>query len=234
MNRTQLKVKEDKMIRYQGEKIEPLTKQIEELTRVLEENRRMVSRITSHVDSSFQLPKLDDTPQTANHQEHPDYLTEYLKSKYHIHEIEVPQSLIDSLNTTDNTVIDLAKDVYRLNKIRNARKNANIELYEIIKEYESFIVETLLPQLRQDIQKYHIQQGTQEMKSNHTPRVLSDINKVWENYYQYVNELDKVCFASEKLMIAFQSVEETQISNRIYQKLVIIREIRDYLTNLTI
>ena len=196
------------MLQYQGERIEPLVDQVSELSKVLEENRKIIDRITSHVDAGFSLPTSDLVKERVdNRQERPDVLEHYLREKYQIHSI----------------------DVYRLNIIRNAKKKANAELYEVIKRYEEFIALVLLPELRRDMEQLHIQDGIQVLKDEHTPRVLNEIDRVWEHYLQYVEGLDKVCMTSEKLMQAYQDADDLEFANKIHQKMVIIREIRNYL-----
>ena len=218
------------MLQYQGERIEPLVDQVSELSKVLEENRKIIDRITSHVDAGFSLPPSDlVTERVDNRQERPDVLEHYLREKYQIHSIDVPPDIITSLETKDPIVIKLAKDVYRLNIIRNAKKKANAELYEVIKRYEEFIALVLLPELRRDMEQLHIQDGIQVLKDEHTPRVLNEIDRVWEHYLQYVEGLDKVCMTSEKLMQAYQDADDLEFANKIHQKMVIIREIRNYL-----
>lgn len=218
------------MLQYQGERIEPLVDQVSELSKVLEENRKIIDRITSHVDAGFSLPTSDLVKERVdNRQERPDVLEHYLREKYQIHSIDVPPDIITSLETKDPIVIKLAKDVYRLNIIRNAKKKANAELYEVIKRYEEFIALVLLPELRRDMEQLHIQDGIQVLKDEHTPRVLNEIDRVWEHYLQYVEGLDKVCMTSEKLMQAYQDADDLEFANKIHQKMVIIREIRNYL-----
>lgn len=218
------------MLQYQGERIEPLVDQVSELSKVLEENRKIIDRITSHVDAGFSLPTSDLVKERVdNRQERPDVLENYLREKYQIHSIDVPPDIINSLETKDPIVIKLAKDVYRLNIIRDAKKKANAELYEVIKRYEEFIALVLLPELRRDMEQLHIQDGIQVLKDEHTPRVLDEIDRVWEHYLQYVEGLDKVCMTSEKLMQAYQDADDFEFANKIHQKMVIIREIRNYL-----
>ncbi|EDK41475.2 hypothetical protein PGUG_05573 [Meyerozyma guilliermondii ATCC 6260] len=221
------------MLQYQGERIEPLVDQVSELSKVLEENRKIIDRITSHVDAGFSLPTSDLVKERVdNRQERPDVLEHYLREKYQIHSIDVPPDIITSLETKDPIVIKLAKDVYRLNIIRNAKKKANAELYEVIKRYEEFIASVLLPELRRDMEQLHIQDGIQVLKDEHTPRVLNEIDRVWEHYLQYVEGLDKVCMTSEKLMQAYQDADDLEFANKIHQKMVIIREIRNYLLSI--
>lgn len=218
------------MLQYQGERIEPLVEQVSQLTRFLEENRKIIDRITSHVDDGFSLPTSDLVKErNDNDRERPDVLENYLREKYHIHSIEVPPDIINSLGTKDPRVISLAKDVYRLNIIRNAKKKFNAELYQDIKRYEEFIVLVLLPQLRRDMEQFHLHEGIQILKSEHTPRVLGEIDRVWDHYLQYVEGLDKVCTTSEKLMQAYQDADDFEFTNKIHQKMIIIREIRNYL-----
>ena len=218
------------MLQYQGERIEPLVDQVSELSKVLEENRKIIDRITSHVDAGFSLPTSDLVKERVdNRQERPDVLEHYLREKYQIHSIDVPPDIITSLETKDPIVIKLAKDVYRLNIIRNAKKKANAELYEVIKRYEEFIALVLLPELRRDMEQLHIQDGIQVLKDEHTPRVLNEIDRVWEHYLQYVEGLDKVCMTIEKLKKTYQDADDLEFAKKIHQKMVIIREIRNYL-----
>lgn len=215
------------MLQYQGERIQPLVEQVSQLSKVLKENRKIIDRIASHVDAGFSLPTSCLVKEREDN--HQDVLENYLREKYQIHSIDVPQDIIDSLETKDPRVIKLAKDVYRLNIIRNAKKKSNAELYELIKRYEEFIVLVLLPELRRDMEKFHIQDGIKVLKDEHTPRVLSEIDRVWDHYLQYVKELDKVCMTSEKLMQAYQEADDFEFTNKIHQKMLIIREIRNYL-----
>lgn len=143
--------------------------------------------------------------------------------------VDVPPSIINSFGIADETALNLAADVYRLDKIRNSRRESNAKLLATIKSYEEFIMTTLLPKLRWDIEQTHVREGIDVLKTEHTPSVLDGIDSVWASYLEHVNGLDRLCTGSEKLMGAIQKNDELDMHHKIYQKLVIIRELQEYL-----
>lgn len=74
-----------------------------------------------------------------------DSLRYLLKQKYRLDEMEVePQD-------GSPRVRQLKADIIRLATVQQSKKSKNRELFKILQEYESFIIETILPTLRREV-----------------------------------------------------------------------------------
>lgn len=212
----------------QTENFEPLLKLIDSLNSKIVENQDTIDRLTNAVDHKFDYPDVDKKIEEvkAPAAEHEDILSLFIQEKYKLDQIKIPSDVGQS---EIPRVAQLRKDIARLKILRDSNSEKNKQLFQIIQDYEMFIVSDVLPKMRQDIERYRAHLFL-DIKLRQLDEKTSAESKLWSNYALYVEQLNRLIIACEKLGTLMEEEiggEEVRI---LEQKLRIVHQIKGYLT----
>ncbi|KSA00324.1 uncharacterized protein AC631_03938 [Debaryomyces fabryi] len=206
------------------ENIEPLLELVNKLSRTVEQNAEILNRLTHTIDNDFRFPDLpidiENTPPIENET---DPLRQLLNQKYKLDDFSIKNEIIDKV--TNPRIKELLLDNEKLNRLQISKKKTNTELYGIVKDYEMFILETMLPSLRRDIEIYR-QEISGDVKVKQIPLKFAASEKLWSRYVTYIAYLDKLSKLCKSLM---HMLEETQNNKEVLiieQKLISINELK--------
>ncbi|CAH2353563.1 hypothetical protein CLIB1423_11S02586 [[Candida] railenensis] len=212
----------------QTENFEPLLKLIDSLNHKIAENQDIIDRLTKVIDHKFDYPDIDKrieeikTPAA----EHEDILSLFLQEKYKLDQIRIPS---DVGRSEVPRVAQLRKDIARLKILRDSNSAKNQQLFQIIQDYEMFIVSDVLPKMREDIERYRAQSFS-DIKLRQLDEKTSAESKLWSNYTLYVEQLNRLIIACEKLSNLMEEEIDGEEIRILEQKLRVIHQIRSYLT----
>lgn len=127
------------------ENIQPLVETIDEFSKQIEENQATINAITNHIDTRFKLPNSDKTELPDDDS---DPLRYILNQKYQLDASDDENSTVYHKNPKIDRLI---KDNIKLAKLKQQKLYKNNQLLVTIHEYESFIIEQVLPCLRKDL-----------------------------------------------------------------------------------
>ncbi|CAK7904826.1 hypothetical protein CAAN1_20S00760 [[Candida] anglica] len=220
----------------QTENFEPLLKLIDQLSLKVEENQEIIERITKKIDGEFDFPeykpiKLEEdgiekngtTTTKKNKAASPDILRLFLNDKYKLDQIKIDETGGNQKGEND-TIRGLRNDIARLRKLRDSNSKKNKDLYQIILDYEMFVVKDILPRIREDIARYQ-QESTQDIREQQMVAKFTSESKLWEDYNSYVEHLDRLVLACHRLTEMTDVVNSREMSI-LEQKLAILNEIR--------
>lgn len=211
------------------ENIEPLLESVNKLSKIVEENAEILNRLTYTIDNDFQFPELPiDTEDDSVTENKTDPLRQLLNQKYKLDEISIESELIDKVENPQ--IKELLLDNEKLKRLQVSKKKTNTELYGIVQDYELFILNTMLPSLRKDIEIYR-QEITRDVKANQIPLKFAASEKLWSRYVTYIGYLEKLSKLCERLM---HMLDETQSNKEVLiieQKLISINELKLNLQN---
>lgn len=147
------------------ENVRPVVEVLDELSQQLEVNRQLLAQV-SHRADQLRFPSLvsggeksrdrnstdTDYGSVASDDSEPahDAVRHVLNQKYHLDQI-ISLKFNDK-TYDDNREIDLlSKEILALDALLRGKTERNRQLMAIIHDYESFIIETILPALRADV-----------------------------------------------------------------------------------
>lgn len=237
----------------QTENFEPLLGLIDLLNNKILENQKIIDEVTTSIDGKFEYP---DLPIAGEDEENDgeevisvtleqqnlnnsvgqkesspapdlggaDMLSNFLVDKYKLNEIRISKDI----NHANPRAKSLLEDIERLKILRLTNSKKNRQLYQVIQDYELFIVTDVLPKLRKDIEKCR-NEAIVDIKTRQINLKFESEGKVWSNYVQYIEHLEKLIKASELLSRESDEMntEEVLIME---QKLIILQHIKNHLT----
>lgn len=213
------------------ENIDPLLESVNKLSQRVEQNAEILNRLTYAVDNDFKFPELPidiENTKTANtnDKEQNDPLRLLLNQKYKLDKVSIEDDLI---NRVENTRIkQLLLDNEKLRRLQVSKKKANTELYGIIQEYEAFIIETMQPRLKNDIEIYRASIEN-DLKTKDIPSKFAATEKLWSRYITYINHLEKLSNLCDSFMKLFEDKLNSKEILTIEQKLISINELKSNL-----
>jgi hypothetical protein len=192
------------------ENIQPLVKTIDEFAKQIDQNQATINAITKHIDTKFLLPNDDET---ENPDDQNDPLRYILNQKYHLKGPEDEKSPVYHKNPKINQLI---KDNIHLAKLKQQKLYKNNQLLQTIHDYESFIVEQILPCLREDLvgmdspdfvnYKYSIVREIYA-RYNMNLHYLSKLIDLFHGMFEFLKQYDDVHY---RLLHQFEVLVELQ------------------------
>lgn len=206
------------------ENIEPLLELVNKLSKTVEQNAEILNRLTYKIDNDFQFPDLPlDIENTSSTEKGTDPLRLLLIQKYKLDDISIENEIIDKV--TNPRIKELLLDNEKLNRLQISKKRTNTELYDIVKNYELFILETMLPSLRRDIEIYR-QEISGDVKLKQIPLQFAASEKLWSRYITYIAYLEKLSNLCESLMKVLDETQNNKEALLLEQKLISINELK--------
>lgn len=206
------------------ENIEPLLELVNKLSKTVEQNAEILNRLTYTIDNDFQFPDLPlDIENTSSTENGTDPLRQLLIQKYKLDDISIENEIIDKV--ANPRIKELLLDNEKLNRLQISKKKTNTELYDIVKNYELFILETMLPSLRRDIEIYR-QEISGDVKLMQIPLKFAASEKLWSRYITYIAYLEKLSNLCESLMKVLDETQNNKEALLLEQKLISINELK--------
>lgn len=213
------------------ENYQPLLELVDQLTAKIKENQSSIDRLVNQIDGNFAFPILpdnsDSTPNTGLEKHQSDPLKSLLNQKYNLDEIRITDER--QFDHIENVKIrSLLIDNEKLRTIKAQKISKNNQLFEIYKEYELFIIETILPALRKDIYQYNAAQ-LQTIKDQEVEAKFEKVDSFWNRYSAYIGTMHNLVTLCHRL-IAVLDVELNQNEIRLLQvKIEIINNLVAYI-----
>lgn len=213
------------------ENYQPLLELVDQLTVKLQENQNSIDRLVGQIDNNFAFPTLpdndDSAPEAILTDAETDPLRSLLNQKYRLDEMELADE--HQFDHIENTRIrGLLVDNEKLRIIKAQKVSKNAQLFDIYREYELFIVETILPALRKDIYE-HTAAQLQGIKDQEVPAKFSKVDLLWKRYLDYIGMMHNLVTLCHRL-IAVLDVEVNDNEIRVLRvKVEIINNLVAYM-----
>lgn len=194
------------------ENIQPLIDTVDEFSHQIELNQATINSISTQID----LENTSSNPEKDNSEEK-DMIRYLLLQKYKIEDVSIESS--QHLYHKNPKINQLIHDNIRLAKLRREGAYKNQELLKIIYDYESLIIEQILPALRNDLSFYKNPNyvdlkftAVNEIYSRYNINIqyLTKIIKLFSGLFKFLNQYDSLFY---QLLNQFEVL--TQIHNRL-------------------
>lgn len=155
------------------ENLEPVIEIINEFGCQIKLNQTVINTISNQIDNQLCEPNLQLNTDEA------DPIRHIIQRKYNL------QDASSDVNLHPNSKINqLLYDNIQLTKLKRDSITRNKQLLQIIYDYESFILEHILPALRENIYQYQ--------STNYVDMKLNAVEKIYTRYSKNVQQLSKL------------------------------------------
>ncbi|ODV81205.1 uncharacterized protein CANTADRAFT_32435, partial [Suhomyces tanzawaensis NRRL Y-17324] len=183
------------------ENIQPLIDVVDQITRQINTNQATIQRLTRYVDERVKFPELELEHTSEPAREEPtDPLRYLLKEKYSLDTMSLTKNETKELEKIANSRIrQLVLDNIKLQRIQHGNRIKNQALARVVQDYESLIVETILPPLRQEL--LELGDGGLDSSARHYMDVKYDkIERIYGRYVANLEALQNLTGVVERLM----------------------------------
>lgn len=209
------------------ENYEPLVQLLDKLVYKINENQKIIKRLTTQIDYKFAFPQTytDEKPTTV--EAHTKLVDKLLNDKYHFDEITKFDDMFKDIE--NETIRQLKIDNEKLKYLKKVKIFKNNELLKIYEDYDVFLVDRVLPPLRDDINNYNKQQST-KIKTVELTDKTNQQEDLWRSYNTYVEFLHKLLVLSNKIvgLLEHQLKDEQYIQTS--QNIAVLNNLIQYLS----
>lgn len=210
------------------ENYEPLVQLLDKLVYQINENQRIIKRLTTQIDYKFTFPQqcTSDEKPTAT-EPHKTLVDKLLIDKYHFDEITKFDDMFKDIE--NETIRQLKVDNEKLKYLKKVKIFKNNELLKIYEDYEVFLVDRVLPPLRDDINNYNKEQSTR-IKTEELTDKTNQQEDLWKSYNDYVEFLHKLLQLSNKIVGLLEHQLKDAQYVQISQNIAVLNNLIQYLS----
>lgn len=238
------------------ENVQPLIILVNKLNKKIEKNQKIINRLTNLIDINLKFPDQINSIDIEDHNSNDDIelnfynenndnndnndnekkindnsiinelpLTNLLNKKYQFDKIKPTK---DYNHIKNPKIKQLLIDNDKLKTLKKINNFKNHELLKIYQDYEFFIIEKILPNLRNDIFDYNKSCIEKISKINYQDKESLN-NEIWQRYNYFINclfNLFKLC--NQVLELINQDLTNDEIKH-FNSNLLIINNLIEYL-----
>lgn len=207
------------------ENVQPLIETVNEFSDQIKLNQVTINSISNQIDSEFKYPNTagDTTDGT-------DTIRYLILQKYKLDDI--PAETKDHVFHENPRINQLIKDNFSLANLKKQSVFKNQQLLKIIFDYESLIIEQILPSLRNDLNSYKNPNyvdlkfnAVNEIYTRYSMNIeyLTKLIELFSGLFQFLNQYDR---SFDQLLDQFEVLTNLH-NNLIRLKLPVNKEVRD-------
>lgn len=186
----------------QTDNYDPLIKLVNQVNEKINKNNQLIETILNTADSLTFPSKL--TP-LNNDSQSEDELRYHLDMKYKLHEMEAPKFE----DVKDPMMKQLLIDNYKLLQIKKINQVVNVSLFNIVRQYEEFIGQTLIPMLREDFGKEASRGYVSLTKIVDNKLQANEV--LWQRYNDYIIQLQRLFDLFNQLSSMLQLLDSNAV-----------------------
>lgn len=208
------------------ENYEPLVQLLDKLIYKINENQKTINRLTTKIDHDFKFPQKFTTDSETPVETHQKLVDKLLNDKYQFDKITKFDDQFQDIK--NDRIRQLKIDNEKLKYLKKVNNFKNNELLKIYEDYEVFLIDRILPNLRDDIFDYNKLQF-EKIKEVELPDKTQQQEQLWQNYHKYFEFLQNLLLLSHKII----GMLDQQLSNdqyvQITQNISILNNLIQYL-----
>lgn len=218
------------------ENYEPLFNIVKQITSGIRENEKILARITNVVDGKVKYPVLaslenfkDSDAKESNgldegsEEQRGDPLRSILNLKFSAEGI----AEVSQFNDVENPELrQLLCDNYKLLQIKKSKAEMTRQLVEIIHEYESLLLEKIIPALARDSSVWNLENLSKIQKDEVDQKIMAQ-KDLWKAYGKYVSSVDKSVHLVEELMQVLDCNVDCKDTERLAMQLKILENLEN-------